>query len=914
MKLKHTLSALLASVMLAGSALVSAPAFAAEPLPFEDVKADAWYYDAISDVYETGLMKGKTDTKFDPTAPMSRAEFVTVLSRLAAINAANYGYSDSLDFTDTDKNVWYADAAGWAVETGLTKGTSDTTFAPTREITRQEMAVLIVRFVAYLGETVPDNSKVEKFADAHKIASWATADIETMRKYGFVQGDQNGNFNPEGKADRASVATIAMRLLPFVTTGSIANDGKSDYVIVADESLIEASERMQYQVEYSTGAHLDVVKSSSAKKAIVLGTVSDEKLGADGYVIETDGDTVKITGNTPDGVYKGVSRFMLRATFDREMKYTSAADERYEHKAPIGKLTINGNDISKYTVYYPANASKNTLTAVDDLVKYIEMATDVKLPTSTDKPGSFGIILDETTVVVDGSVNKNEDNFTVKSEGNSIRLKGSANRGAAYAAYDFLEQCVGVLFLSKNQDYVKPAKAIDVKDVNYTESPLLAIRDNYNSAAVPSLKFRDYSWKMANGIHSFASLAPDFCKQYESQPCLLNEAVYEQVMENVIKKIEAKPNAEMVSVSANDVASWCDCEKCAPVIAEVGPSEYLIRFVNRVADDLKSRGYNDVLVHTFAYDETLGAPQTSPRDNVIVQFAPIEACVGHPMNNKCNYVQLTNYTGKYLEDWGKLDCNMYLWTYHSNYGAPIPMTDISYNTMGNNGKMYVECGVLGWQAFPSDDKEDIIGDLGVLRNYLIAKFMWNPLITEDEYNVIVSEFMEGYFGKGWEMIYEAFNTVNECDTGCHSIFETVNSRRVYFQNKMDTPYLVSLFDEAELHAESYTVWANIDRNQISMNIMEALIKFDKLYRSDNEDEYMQSQFIAKFIQDKLLAYRVEYGSGMFPNMEIGEFDFNPGLWRQYLDPPYFQNKIEDLTVEYPEKPIYIMPMAKGIAR
>lgn len=914
MKLKHTLSALLASVMLAGSALVSAPAFAAEPLPFEDVKADAWYYDAISDVYETGLMKGKTDTKFDPTAPMSRAEFVTVLSRLAAINAANYGYSDSLDFTDTDKNVWYADAAGWAVETGLTKGTSDTTFAPTREITRQEMAVLIVRFVAYLGETVPDNSKVEKFADAHKIASWATADIETMRKYGFVQGDQNGNFNPEGKADRASVATIAMRLLPFVTTGSIANDGKSDYVIVADESLIEASERMQYQVEYSTGAHLDVVKSSSAKKAIVLGTVSDEKLGADGYVIETDGDTVKITGNTPDGVYKGVSRFMLRATFDREMKYTSAADERYEHKAPIGKLTINGNDISKYTVYYPANASKNTLTAVDDLVKYIEMATDVKLPTSTDKPGSFGIILDETTVVVDGSVNKNEDNFTVKSEGNSIRLKGSANRGAAYAAYDFLEQCVGVLFLSKNQDYVKPAKAIDVKDVNYTESPLLAIRDNYNSAAVPSLKFRDYSWKMANGIHSFASLAPDFCKQYESQPCLLNEAVYEQVMENVIKKIEAKPNAEMVSVSANDVASWCDCEKCAPVIAEVGPSEYLIRFVNRVADDLKSRGYNDVLVHTFAYDETLGAPQTSPRDNVIVQFAPIEACVGHPMNNKCNYVQLTNYTGKYLEDWGKLDCNMYLWTYHSNYGAPIPMTDISYNTMGNNGKMYVECGVLGWQAFPSDDKEDIIGDLGVLRNYLIAKFMWNPLITEDEYNVIVSEFMEGYFGKGWENIYEVFNTVNECDTGCHSIFETVNSRRVYFQNKMDTPYLVSLFDEAELHAESYTVWANIDRNQISMNIMEALIKFDKLYRSDNEDEYMQSQFIAKFIQDKLLAHRVEYGSGMFPNMEIGEFDFNPGLWRQYLDPPYFQNKIEDLTVEYPEKPIYIMPMAKGIAR
>ncbi len=914
MKLKRTVSALLASVMLAGSALVSAPAFADEPLPFEDVKADAWYYNAVADVYETGLMKGKTDTKFDPTAPMSRAEFVTVLSRLAAINATNYGYGDSLDFTDTDPNAWYADAAGWAVETGLSTGTSATTFSPTREITRQEMAVLIVRFVKYLGESVPDNSKVEKFADAHKIASWATSDIETMRKYGFVQGDQNGNFNPEGKADRASVATIAMRLLPYVTTTNIVEEGKSDYVIVSDDASIDAAERLQYQIEYTTGACLDIAKSSAAKKAIILKTASDEKLGADGYEIKTSGETVTITANTPEGAYKGAVRFALRATFDNTVKFTSAATERYEYKPPVEKLTINGNDISKYTIYYPANASENTLTAVDDLVKYLEMATDIKLPTSTDNPGQYGIILDETTVTINGSVNKSMDNFTVKSEGNSIRLIGSADRGAAYAAYDFLEQCVGVLFLSKNQDYVKPAKAIDVKDVNYTESPLLAIRDNYNSAAVPSLKFRDYSWKMANGIHSFASLAPDFCKQYESQPCLLNEAVYEQVMENVIKKIEAKPNAEMVSVSANDVASWCDCEKCAPVIAEVGPSEYLIRFVNRVADDLKSRGYNDVLVHTFAYDETLGAPQTSPRDNVIVQFAPIEACVGHPMNNKCNYVQLTNYTGKYLEDWGKLDCNMYLWTYHCNYGAPIPMTDISYNTMGNNAKMYVECGVLGWQAVPTDDKEEIIGDFSVLRNYLIAKFMWDPFITEEEYNVLVSEFMEGYFGKGWEMIYEVFNTVNEKDTGCHSIFETVNSRKVYFQNKMDTPYLVTLFDEAELHAESYTVWTNIDRNQISMNIMEALIKFDRLYRSDNEDEYMQSQLIGKFIQDKLLTYRVEYGSGMFPNMEIGEFDFNPGLWRQYLDPPYFKGKIEDLTVEYPEKPIYIMPMAKGIAR
>jgi len=259
---RRIISLFLAATLLAGSLLASAPAYADTKLPFTDVAGDAWYYDAVCDVYDSGLMKGKTDTTFDPTAPMSRAEFVTVLSRIAAINASGYGYSDKLSFEDTDSSAWYADAAGWAVETGLTKGTSDSTFSPSREITRQEMAVLIVRFVKYLGESVPDNSKVEKFTDADKIASWATADIETMRKYGLIQGDQSGNFNPEGKADRASVATIAMRLLPYVTSKSIVENGKSEYLIICDGGTRDAAERLQYQIAHTSGAMLDITDSA----------------------------------------------------------------------------------------------------------------------------------------------------------------------------------------------------------------------------------------------------------------------------------------------------------------------------------------------------------------------------------------------------------------------------------------------------------------------------------------------------------------------------------------------------------------------------------------------------------------------------------------------------------------------------
>ena len=54
----------------------------------------------------------------------------------------------------------------------------------------------------------------------------------------------------------------------------------------------------------------------------------------------------------------------------------------------------------------------------------------------------------------------------------------------------------------------------------------------------------------------------------------------------------------------------------------------------------------------------------------------------------------------------------------------------SFGRVGN-AQFYAECGVIGWNAFPSDDKEEIMGDFSVLRNYLLAKFMWDPFITEE---------------------------------------------------------------------------------------------------------------------------------------------------------------------------------------
>ncbi|MBR5447860.1 MAG: hypothetical protein IKV40_05485, partial [Clostridia bacterium] len=187
--------------------------------------------------------------------------------------------------------------------------------------------------------------------------------------------------------------------------------------------------------------------------------------------------------------------------------------------------------------------------------------------------------------------------------------------------------------------------------------------------------------------------------------------------------------------------------------------------------------------------------------------------------------------------------------------------------------------------------------------------MWNPYMTEEEYTEHVTSFMQGYYGDGWEKIYDVFNTYIEGDTGHQPLWDPVESRMIYYMHKIDTPYLVSLFDEAELLAESYTVWKNIDRNQLSFNMMDVSVKWRSLTKAGKDDE---AQLLAKWFQDKLLTYKVSYGSesDMFPNMELGEF-VDPSNWRGILENndeiQQYWGKMEQITVDYPERPTYIMP-------
>ena len=120
------------------------PAAKSAVMPFADVKAGSYYYDAVLWAVENGIAKGTSETMFSPDATCSRAQIVTFLWRSQKSPAAG----TANPFTDVKASAYYADAVLWAVKEDVTKGTTNTTFSPDANCTRAQIVTFIWRALA----------------------------------------------------------------------------------------------------------------------------------------------------------------------------------------------------------------------------------------------------------------------------------------------------------------------------------------------------------------------------------------------------------------------------------------------------------------------------------------------------------------------------------------------------------------------------------------------------------------------------------------------------------------------------------------------------------------------------------------------------------------------------------------------
>ena len=176
---------------------------------YDDVRTDAWYYNAVTFVTDRGYFNGVSETLFAPYIDMNRAMFVTVLGRMANVDTSKYM---GLAFSDLEAGMYYVPYVKWANENGIVLGRSDTIFDPEASITREEMAAIMYRYCAYIGmDMTPKNTVfMERYTDRNEISDWAVTYVEWAVGCGLMRGMTDHTIDPLEHASRAQVAQVIM--------------------------------------------------------------------------------------------------------------------------------------------------------------------------------------------------------------------------------------------------------------------------------------------------------------------------------------------------------------------------------------------------------------------------------------------------------------------------------------------------------------------------------------------------------------------------------------------------------------------------------------------------------------------------------------------------------------------------------
>lgn len=238
------------------TASASAPEWRDPPnvTPFQDVPYGAWFHRGesryVSWAWVNGITEGTSTTRFNPNVAITRAEFATLLYRVAG--RPGVSGLNALAFRDNDairQRGWAVDAIRWASHGGnnivrVTTGFGDNTYQPGTNIRREEIATMLFRHAQNTGGginlTAPVNN-LNGFHDGRLVSSWAQVAMRWAVNSGIIQGNPQNRLLPQGYATRAETVTMLSRFagldgvpvpgnlpaVPFIDFGQTANHGRT---------------------------------------------------------------------------------------------------------------------------------------------------------------------------------------------------------------------------------------------------------------------------------------------------------------------------------------------------------------------------------------------------------------------------------------------------------------------------------------------------------------------------------------------------------------------------------------------------------------------------------------------------------------------------------------------------------------
>ncbi|MBE6593378.1 MAG: DUF4838 domain-containing protein [Ruminococcaceae bacterium] len=461
-----------------------------------------------------------------------------------------------------------------------------------------------------------------------------------------------------------------------------------------------------------------------------------------------------------------------------------------------GNITLDG--WSDYVIVRGHECSESEKTASAELRNYIKKISGATLNIVTDErePSEKEIVVGKTNRENEGEFDYDElgdEGFVIKTRDKKIFIVGGKQRGTLYGVYAYLEEYLGCRFYTSNFEKVPdidPLPFIEIEENkqipvfetrnpgwsdmnNHAISAKLKVNGSHGRGAMPEMFGGNLTWA-GSCVHTLPKLAELKGDEWENEPCLSDENVYNTVLKNVRALLSANPNAKYISVSQADSSTKdvaCKCEKCTELFEATGSrAGVYLTFVNRIANAIKDE-YPNVMVHTLAYKYTKDIPtNVVPADNVMVQLCTIEACFRHPLAECTNAIDKATDFEALLKDWSGICKYLAIWDYTTNftyYNLSFPNFEAMYDNVqlfaDNNVKYLYEQGQ--WQGTN--------GEFSELRAYLLARLLWDPYMSREQYYAYMDEFLLDYYGEGGAKIREYIDLMHkQTENICTTIYNS----------------------------------------------------------------------------------------------------------------------------------------------
>ncbi len=511
---------------------------------------------------------------------------------------------------------------------------------------------------------------------------------------------------------------------------------------------------------------------------------------------------------------------------------------------PVG---VNLAALGDWDIVLAKDASPSEVYAAEEFQRYFAQASGINLSIARKSSGHHHIFIGSSPAMRASDVGFSteefgEEDFRIIVRNNNIAIAGGRPRGTLYGVYTFLEDYMGVRFLTIDHTYVPKIglwKTVEPVDRFYhpplrfrwsyygenNNNPVFATRIRVNTVATDGklggktgLNLINHSFYHHLSVNKYGKEHPEYFALVDGKRklevhgggpelCLTNPDVLRIVTESVLNDLRKDPNLKNISVSQNDNDKYCKCPQCAAIDKREGtPMGSLLIFVNAVADEV-AKEFPDVIVGTLSYWYTRKPPKTvRPRPNVQIQLCSIECCVLHPIDDpKCKKnKQFCND----LANWSKLCDNISIWNYNvnfSNYLLPCPNlrvieSNIRYFTANNAMGIFMQAAGNTQGSEMSD-----------LRNYIIANLLWNPSLSGQK---LMDEFLDLHYGRAAEPIRRFINLThdNALASGLHP--NCFGKAKDYAINKSIAQVGLDAFAEAIKLAENDIIRSRVEKASI----------------------------------------------------------------------------------------------------